>query len=178
MSVLNSVPARFIRHLANGLAGAGVVLLMGFAVATLLDGSSRSLFNNPIDIVRDLGGMIVGVSLASFIPLAFLERANIEVTFIDGIVPPQVGRLLALFAAFVTLAFMTVFAWQFLQNARNFQAAGEVTPMLGYPRAPFWFVIDGLLWIAVVVQFVVVLELLGDTRRERRPSPLPDHTAD
>jgi TRAP-type C4-dicarboxylate transport system permease small subunit len=170
--------ARSARHLSVILAGTGVVLLVGFAIATLADGFSRSILNAPIDAVRDLGGMIVGVSLASFTPLAFLERANIEVTFVDGIVPSAVARALSLLAALVTQIFMIVFAWQFFINARNFQAAGEVTPMLGYARAPFWFAIDGLLWCAALVQFVVVLEVASESLRGRGSCPPEDHSAD
>jgi hypothetical protein len=47
--------------------------------------------------------------------------------------------------------------------------AGDVTWLLNWPKAPFWFVVDGILWVAVAVQtFVLIEEVLG-VRERREP---------
>jgi hypothetical protein len=50
--------------------------------------------------------------------------------------------------------------------------AGDVTWLLNWPKAPFWFVVDGILWAAVVVQAFVLIEEMTGVRRQRDPEPV------
>jgi len=36
-----------------------------------------------------------------------------------------------------------------------------------WPKAPFWFVVDGILWVAVVVQVFVLIQMITGARIER-----------
>jgi hypothetical protein len=45
--------------------------------------------------------------------------------------------------------------------------ANDVTWLLNVPKAPFWFVVDAVLWVAVAVQtFVLIQDIVG-----RRSAP-------
>jgi hypothetical protein len=55
-------------------------------------------------------------------------------------------------------------AWEFYQFSMKTLRAGDVTWLLNVPKAPFWFVVDAILVVAVVVQtFVMIQEIRGET---------------
>ena len=60
-------------------------------------------------------------------------------------------------------------AWQFYLHGVKAMQAGDVTWFLNLPKAPFWFVVDAVLWIGVAVQTFVLIEDVTGTG-ERRPT--------
>jgi len=48
-------------------------------------------------------------------------------------------------------------AWQFTVFAGKLARAHETTWVLKIPVAPFWYVVAGILWLAVLVQAIVVV---------------------
>lgn len=141
---------------AKAFAIAGLVLLLAYAFLTLCDGLSRALAGQPIDVVRDLGNLVVAVAVGACLPWSFLKKTNITITFVDSFVSRGVDRAMTLAAAIVTLVILLGFAWQFYVHAGNFARAGETTAMLNWPKAPFWYVVDAWMWWAVFVQGVIV----------------------
>jgi TRAP-type transport system small permease protein len=150
--VFERLAARAARMLA--LLGLGILLL--FAAATLFDGALRGLFNHPIEAVRDLGGSVVSVAVACCLPLGLMERSNISIKVIDLWLPAGGARLLDVFAAIVVEVIVFFVALEFYWYARDFAKSGETTLMLGIPKAPFWYAVDAVLWLAVLVQMVVL----------------------
>ena len=158
------------RLLARSLAVAGLLLLMGLAVATLLDGLLRFFFSRPIDAVRDVNGVIVAVAAAACFPLAMIERTNITIRFLTVFVGSSAGRIADIGAAIlvtVTLFGMAarffIFAMQALQN-------GNATWMLGIPTGPFWFAVDAMLWIAVFCQILALArDITGADPSQSKP---------
>jgi len=61
-------------------------------------------------------------------------------------------------AVTVVLALM---AWQFWVYAGDLVATGERTYVLKIPAAPFWYAADIIIWIAALVQCVVVALDIG-----------------
>jgi hypothetical protein len=72
-------------------------------------------------------------------------------------------------AALVIEIVMIGMAWQFWRFGIKTMQAGDVTWLLNWPKAPFWFVVDGILWIAVAVQTFVLIEEITGGRRHRGP---------
>jgi tripartite ATP-independent transporter DctQ subunit len=142
---------------AKALALAGLVTLLAFASATLLDGLLRHLIGRPIELVRDSGGLIVALSVTSCFPLALLQRANISIKFLDLWIPTIVARLLDAVASGVVWIVFFFSALEFYLYARDLARANEVTVMLNVPKAPFWYAVDAFLWVAVAVQTLVVI---------------------
>ena len=141
-----------VTGLANIAAVAGLSLLLILAVFTLLDGLLRAIANTPIDLVREIGDMIAAICGACCLPIVLLHRNNIVLRLFDRILPPSGVRGIDTLAALVVEIVMIGMAWQF--------------GLFGM-KAPFWFVVDGILWVAVAVQtFVLIEEVLG--ARERR----------
>jgi TRAP-type C4-dicarboxylate transport system permease small subunit len=161
-------PARtIVTALANTFAVAGLSLLLILAVFTLLDGLLRAIANAPIDLVREIGDLIAAICGTSCLPIVLLHRNNIVLRLFDRILAPSGVRVIDTLAALVIEIVMIGMAWQFYLFGLKTMRAGDVTWLLNWPKAPFWFIVDGILWVAVAVQtFVLIEEMLG--ARERR----------
>jgi TRAP-type transport system small permease protein len=148
---------RLAASAARALALFGLGLLLLFAVATLFDGALRGLLNHPIESVRDLGGSVVAIAVACCLPLGLLERSNISIKVIDLWLPPAASRMLDALAAIVVQVIIFFIALEFYWYARDIAKSGETTLMLGIPTAPFWYAVDAILWLAALVQIVIVV---------------------
>jgi C4-dicarboxylate transporter DctM subunit len=176
---------RFSESLENGarlvsqaLALAGLVVLLAFAVATLLDGLLRHLINQPIEFVRDSGGLVVAVTVVACFPLAMLSRSNIAIKFIDLALPDVMARILNAVASVLVLLTFVLIAIEFFWLARDFARSNDTTVMLGVPKAPFWYAADVMFWAAVGTQTLVaaadIVSCFGGNGSERLVEPIVD----
>jgi len=149
---------RLARIVARAIAVAGLGLLLCFAVATIADGLLRFILNSPIDAVRDLGGMIAAVAVAACIPILMLERGNISIKFVSAFVGPRAGRAADAVAAILVEIVLIGMAWQFYRFARQAGLDGNATWMLHVAIAPFWWVVDILLWVSAAMQALVTIQ--------------------
>jgi len=140
----------------RALSVVGLIALMGLASMTLADGLLRWLASRPIEGVRDLGGLAIAVAIACCLPVGLMERGNIAIR-LGGHVHPALGRVLDAFAALAVCAVLAVAAWQFWIYAAKMARAHETTFVLQIPVAPFWFGVDVILWLAVLVQLIVAV---------------------
>ena len=144
----------------RALSVAGLLALMVLAVLTLVDGLARWLLNQPIEGVRDIGGVAIALAVSCCIPVGLMERSNITIRFADALAGPVVGKALDALAAVVVAVVVVAIAWQFTLFAGKLARANETTWVLKIPTAPFWYGVAAILWCAVVVQcIVVVLEM-------------------
>jgi TRAP-type C4-dicarboxylate transport system permease small subunit len=148
------------RAIGRGLAVFGLGLLLCFAVATIADGLLRYFLASPIDAVADLGGFIAAVSVASCVPLVMLERGNITIRFVATFIGPRAGRVADCCAAILIEAVLIGMAWQFFRYAASAGADGSATWMLHIATAPFWWVVDAMIWVAVAMQAIVTVRYL------------------
>jgi len=138
----------------RALSVVGLIALMGLAAMTLTDGMLRWLANRPIEGVRDLGGLAIAVAIACCIPVGLVERGNIAIR-LGAHMHPALGRVLDAIAALAVGAVLAAAAWQFWIYAAKLARAHETTFVLQIPIAPFWFGVDVILWLAVMVQVIV-----------------------
>jgi TRAP-type C4-dicarboxylate transport system permease small subunit len=137
----------------RALSVVGLVALMGLAAMTLADGLLRWVANHPIEGVRDLGGLAIAVAIACCLPVGLMERANITIRLGKGLI----GRGLEALASTAVCVALGLAAWQFSLYAEKMARARETTFVLQIPIAPFWYGVDAILWLAVLVQAIVVL---------------------
>jgi len=135
----------------------GLVALMLLATMTLADGLMRWLANQPIEGVRDMGAVIVAVAVTCCLPVGLMERGHIAIRFAEDLFGRRAGHVLDAFAALAVGVVMLAMAWQFTVFAGKLARANETTWVLKVPTAPFWYVVAGILWIAVAVQAIVVI---------------------
>jgi TRAP-type C4-dicarboxylate transport system permease small subunit len=161
-----------VTGMANAFAVAGLSLLLILAVFTLLDGLLRAIANTPIDLVREIGDMVAAICCMCCLPIVLLHQNNIVLRIFDRILSPSGVRGIDTTAALVIEIVMIGMAWQFWRFGIKTMRAGDVTWLLNWPKAPFWFVVDGILWAAVVVQAFVLIEEMTGVRRQRDPEPV------
>ena len=149
----------------RALSVAGLLLLMALAAMTLADGLLRWLANRPIEGVRDLGAVIVAVAVCCCIPVGLMERANISIRVAKDLLGERASRVLEAFAALAALVVIGAMAWQFTVYAGKIARVGETTWILKIPTAPFWYLVAGILWLAVAVQLIVLILEIGKARK-------------
>lgn len=158
---------KIVTGAANSLAVAGLTILLILATFTLFDGLLRSLANYPLDIVREIGDLVAAISAACCLPIALLHKNNITLRVFEKILPPAGARVIDVFADILMTVVMIAMAWQFYLFSKKTMQANDVTWALNVPKAPFWFVVDGILWVAVVVQAFVLIQMITGARIER-----------
>jgi len=161
-----------VARVANSFAVAGLSLLLVLATFTLLDGLLRALANYPLDLVREIGDLVAAICGASCLPIVLLHRSNIVLRTFEKILPNGGVRAIDVFAAVVIEIVMIAMAWQFYLFGVKTMQAGDVTWLLNLPKAPFWFVVDAILWVAVAVQTFVLIEEISGIRPVRAPESM------
>ncbi len=145
----------------RALSVAGLIALMVLAVMTLLDGLARWLANQPIEGVRDVGGLAIALAVSCCIPVGLMERSNITIRVLETAAGPMLGKTLDALAALVVAVVMVALAWQFTVFAGKIAHANETTWVLHIPTAPFWYGVAAILWSAVLVQWLMVVLEVG-----------------
>src|SRR5271169_4794850 len=148
---------RAAKLLAQALAVLGLGALLCFAVMTMADGLLRFFFARPIDAVRDVGGLVAAFAVACCIPVAIVERSNITIRFISGVIGPRAGRIADLLAAVLVEIILILMTWQFVLFANQARVTGAATWMLRIPSAPVWGAVALVLGISALLQMVVGL---------------------
>lgn len=159
---------KIVTGAAKVLAVAGPALLLVLATFTLFDGLLRALANYPLDFVREVGDLIAAISGACCLPIVLLYRHNITLRMLEKMLPPNGTRIIDVFASLLIEIVMIAMAWEFFQFSVKTMSANDVTWLLNVPKAPFWFVVDAVLWVAVLVQTFVLVE---DITGRRHPQP-------
>ena len=137
----------------RALSVVGLVALMGLATMTLADGLLRWFANKPIEGVRDIGGLAIAVAIACCIPVGLMERANIAIRLGRG----AIARALEAVASTAVCIILAAAAWQIWIYAEKLARAKETTFVLQIQVAPFWFFVDAIFWLAVIVQAIVAV---------------------
>jgi TRAP-type C4-dicarboxylate transport system permease small subunit len=150
------------------LSVVGLLALMVLAFVTLANGLLRWLVNRPIAGVVDVGALAIAIAVSCCLPVALMERSHIAFRLILSI-SPAVGRVCDAIAAAAVAAVLIGMAWQFSVYAGELVLSGERTYVLKLPAAPFWYAADVVLWIAVVVQLIVIALDIG--RLAAPPAP-------
>lgn len=147
---------------ANSLAVAGLTILLVLAIFTLFDGLLRALANYPLDFVREVGDLIAAICGACCLPIVLLYRNNITLRIFEKLLSANGTRAIDVFASLLIEIVMIGMAWEFYLFSVKTMKANDVTWLLNVPKAPFWFVVDAVLWVAVLVQtFVLIQDIAG-----------------
>lgn len=164
---------RIVTGTANGLAVAGLTTLLALAVCTLFDGLLRALANYPLDFVREIGDLIAAICAACTLPIVLLHKNNITLRVFEKFLAPAGTRMFDGFADILMAIVMIAMAWQFYLFSHKTALANDVTWMMNVPKAPFWYVVDVILWITVLVQlFVTAQTLTGATQQRESETPV------
>jgi TRAP-type transport system small permease protein len=140
----------------RALSVVGLTALMSLAVMTIADGLMRWIANQPIEGVRDLGGLAIALAIACCFPVVMVEKGNITVRLAES-VSPTLSRVLDVFAAVLVCGVLAALTWQIGLYAGKMAHARETTFVLQIPVAPFWLGVSAILACAVIVQAIVAI---------------------
>jgi TRAP-type C4-dicarboxylate transport system permease small subunit len=153
-----------VRSLASYVAVLGLLLLLILAVLTLFDGLSRAFANYPLNLVREIGDLVAAFAGTCCLPIVLLERGNIVLRILDGVLPMSLVRVIDLINAILISIVLAGMAIQFWLYSFKTMKAGEITWLLNIPKAPFWFAVDGVLWVAVAIQLFLLAQATTSLR--------------
>jgi TRAP-type C4-dicarboxylate transport system permease small subunit len=165
MSALLRMANRAALTLAHSLAVSGLIALMVLATMVMADGTLRWLTNQPIEGVRDIGSLVIAFAVSCCMPIALIEKAHICVHILEPVIGATLGRILSAFAALAVAVVMGLMAWQFWLYAGKLAHGHETTVVLRIPIAPFWYVVDFVLWCAAAIQLVVALNEIASFKK-------------
>lgn len=148
----------------RALSVVGLSALMSLATMTIADGLMRSLANQPIEGVRDLGGLAIALAIACCLPVVMIEKGNITIRLAEA-ASPRLSRVLEVIASALVLCVMVALTWQIWLYAAKMLRARETTFVLQIPVAPFWFGVSVILACAVLVQALVMLRAVSAALR-------------
>jgi TRAP-type C4-dicarboxylate transport system permease small subunit len=164
---------KIVTGAANTLAVAGLTVLLALAVCTLFDGLLRAIANYPLDFVREIGDLVAAICGACCLPIVLLHKNNIVLRTFKNLLPPGGSRIFDAFADILMTIVMIAMAWQFWLFGMKTMKANDVTWMMNVPKAPFWFAVDAVLWVAVAVQaFVMIQTMMGKAANSDSEVPL------
>ncbi len=149
---------RLVAIVCRVLAIVGLGILLTLAFFTLLDGVLRFVINKPIDLVREISDLVAAIAVACCLPISLLQRSNITLRAFNRLQSPALVRLINISADVLVLVVVSAMTWQFFLLAEKTRQAGDVTWLMNLPKAPFWFIVSGILTIAAGVQFFVLAE--------------------
>jgi TRAP-type C4-dicarboxylate transport system permease small subunit len=141
------------------LSVVGLTALMSLAAMTIADGLMRWIANQPMEGVRDLGGLAIALAIACCLPVVMIEKGNITIRLVNTI-SPTLSRILEVFAAALVCVVLAALTWQIWLYAAKMARAKETTFVLQIPVAPFWFGVSVILACAVIVQVIVTIRAL------------------
>ena len=115
-------------------AAAGMLIYVLITIANIL---AREVFHNPLNGVYEVGGLIIGVVVASSFSVAFASEQHVRVSLVVSVVRRSVRRAIEVFAALITLCFLIFLSVYFTGYAWENFAIGERTIVAGVPIWPF-----------------------------------------
>jgi TRAP-type C4-dicarboxylate transport system permease small subunit len=140
----------------------GFLLLIGAAVATLLDVVLRWMFNTPIEGWDDLSRLVFAIVIVACFPAGLLQGHNITIRFLGAGLGRRPAQWLEWFGAAMTLIFFGLMAWQFVVLTVDLRASGDTTMTAQIITWPWWTLATVLVLFCVPVQAIV---LIGHSRR-------------
>jgi TRAP-type C4-dicarboxylate transport system permease small subunit len=169
------LPHSRLRLWARRLAVCGVVVLVLQACSIVVDAFSRWLFNTPVPGMEDVNGVIIAVTISSFMPVLFMDRANVAVTLLGRALGPRPSSWLDAFGHVCAFGFIVLLAWQYLDYAIDLQETH--TLILRLPRRPMALLAGLLLVITAALQLLVMITTVKTAIEGRSLDPTPKERA-
>ena len=158
-----NVVAALLRR-AIGIASAiSLLALVAMTFVTVADVVGRYLFNRPLSGALELSELLMVFLVFGAFAVTERRGGHVDIDVVVNWLPPRGRALSESFAALLSLSFWGAITWRTALHAQNVRAAGETTPNLGLPIAPFvWMAALGtaLFTLALLPRIVAALQRL------------------
>ena len=156
---MGSVPI----FLAKVLGAVAALCLAAMVLLTVADVLLRAFFSYPLRGMLELIELGLACTVFLGLPTVFLRDANLVVDVVDQLARASVVRRLRLLGVLLSLALLTVMAWQMLPLAHGMYEFGDVTSDLSIPKIYYWIPVLLGVVASAAASLVVIL------RWRRRP---------
>jgi len=157
-----------LRRVAHAIAGTGVAVLLLQAASIVLDAAARWLLATPLYGMEDVNGLLIPITVASFLPALFLEGGNVTIDLLGRSLGPRLSARLDLFGQAAALLFIAGLAWQYGAYAADLGPHHSV--ILELPKAPAAWAVTAFLAVTAGVQLAVVAASAARLRAGRQPT--------
>lgn len=137
------------------LVGFAGLWFMGMLI--FYDGAARYLAAPRIAGFSDYGELVFPLVIASCFPAGLWRQSNVSVRVLGTLLGAKANACFESLAAWVTLAFFTVLAWQFVLMTIDYGTAGRSTGTVGMMLAPWWWGTTVIMLLCLPVQALVCL---------------------
>jgi len=155
--------------LRGAIGVANVVSLLGLVAmtaVTVVDVAGRYLFNRPLPGALELSELLMVFLVFGAFAVTELRNGHVDIDVVVTKLSPRARALCETFAALLSTAFWGAITWRTALHAQNVWRAGETTPNLSLPIAPFvWAATVGTLLFTLAL----VVRTLAALRRVVRP---------
>ena len=148
---------RGLRTLTRPLATLGVLGMLLAAGATVVDVLLRWLANTGVIALNEITSMAFAIAITACLPAGFAGGVNLKIDVLARWFSGRLEAWLDAIGAFALLVFVALLAQQVLIHADNLAREGRTTIILGWPQAPFMYMVVLLLAFSTLVQAVVTL---------------------
>tara|TARA_R110000751_G_scaffold71441_4_gene144756 strand:- start:17665 stop:18165 length:501 start_codon:yes stop_codon:yes gene_type:complete len=145
----------------------GVLFLLMVAGLSALDIIVREISGRPIRGAGDIAKLLTIIIIASSFPAGLLERKQVEVRLLGGLLGPKMNRAMDVLGTLLTGAMFLLIAYYVSIYAGKVSRSQEYSMVLNIPVGPWWWAASVCFWVCVPVQlFVILSELVGRKRTE------------
>lgn len=146
-----------LKILTRPLAMIGVLGMLLAAGATVVDVLMRWLANSGVVALNEITAMAFAIAITSCLPAGLAGGINLKIDVLSRWLKGKLGAWLDAIGSFSLLFFFALLAQQVMVHADNLAREGRTTIILGWPQAPFMYVVVSLLAFSTLVQAVVTL---------------------
>ena len=146
-----------IRSVSKFLNAIGMICLLIMMLLTVVDVLLRSFLNSSIPGTVELTEYLM--VMVGFLCLGWcaMKGGNIKVEIIVSHLPPRLQAAMDSVTILLCLVTFALITWQNYVTAREVQAVGQASTILGIPSYPFYFVVvigSGILCLGLLTMLV------------------------
>lgn len=155
-----------LTRMARWCGYSSALFLTAMMLITVVDVSSRALFNRPITGAYDLVQLFLVGTIFLSIPDVFLRDENIVIDFIDHVARRRIVGALKIIANLAGLVFLAVLSWRMIAPALDSMKFHEVSPDLSIPMIVHW----SLMIAGILLALPGAAYMLYESVRQLRPA--------
>ena len=129
---------RLLVLMARSTGSGAAFFLAAMMMITIIDVTSRALFNRPITGAYDLVQLFLVGSVFLSVPSVFLRGENIVIDFIDHLLGRLAVEVLKVIANLLAFVFLASLLYQMVTPARDAMRFHEVSADLAIPMGVHW----------------------------------------
>ncbi|WP_176086145.1 TRAP transporter large permease subunit [Martelella sp. HB161492] len=161
-------------HLLEGtarrVASVAVAAILLIAFANVLDIILRNGFGRSLYGLNEINAYLVAIAAATCLPYGLHVGAALVITVLERKVSHTASKLMALFAASLTMLFFGLVAWRVFEVAQTMQRTGQTTIMTNVATAPFVY---GMTIALVLAALVMAVQIVRNAREALAIGGLP-----